>query len=471
MIGSEKILLTILGALIVSFILNIFDNILLMGFIFCALLAFCTSLFLVKVKVMNKGLFLLFSLIFLFHIIIVLFVYYANFQPFGNGLGDFVGYDQNAKIIYSRLHNGDFSVGGLESTSHYYAVLLGYIYFFTAPSMLIGQLFNAWLSALISVLAYFIVIEIFGKNKYALLVGVIVALYPSLLFFGSLLLKDALITFLSLVAVLLIIKLIKNFSYGFFAIFYLISGLIFHFRFYIGFAVIFTFVISWLIFYNFDIKKKFIYVLIFIALFGFLPQVFMIDRAGYWGNILFKQYLNQKTISYYRNVAYAPEPQYVKEPENKPSQLENNFSENQDTSGSTFNIDTNFKNPLNFIRGYSLSFVYSVLSPLPWQIKYKRQLYAFAETIPWYILLFFIIKGLIINFKRYYKKITPLLIFSFLILGNIALFINNFGIITRIRIPAVICLLCLLPFGIEGRNIFYDCTKKIYINFKKWKQK
>lgn len=480
----EKILLIISGVLFALGIFSVFDKILPTGLIFCIFLSVLTLLFFLKIKNKSKELYALFVIVFLFHIATVLFVYYAQFQPFSNGLGDFVEYNQNAEIINSRLHSGDFSVGGLKNTSHYYSVLIGYIYFFTLPSALVGQLFNAWLSALISVLAYFIVVEISGSRKKAVLTGSIVAIYPSLLFYGSLLLKDALVALLSLCAIFLTIRLIKGFKYNYFILFYLVAGSVFHFRFYIGFAVIFTFVVCWALFSNLDIKKRIIYLLVFAFLFGFLPQIFMIDKAGYWGSNLFKQYFNQKTISYYREVAYAPVSQPIEQPPTKPQESENNnlqtnnnpqtnnnSPEKSDTSGSTFGIETNFSNPILFIKGYITSFIYTVLSPLPWQIKYKRQLFALIESIPWYILLFFIIKGIIKNFKTHYKVFSPLLLFGIIILGNIALFINNFGIITRIRIPAFICLLCFLTFGIKENSVVYKYPQKIYNYSKKWLNK
>ena len=466
----EKFLTIIITAISVLGVFSFFDKVLAVSAILCVFLAAVTLLFLSKTKIGTKEIYTLFFIVFLLHIAAALFIYYAHFQPFADGSGDFVEYNYNAQKVAERLNAGNFSLAGLQglyypitSSSQYFAVLIGYIYAFTIPNMLIGQLFNAWLAALIALLSYLIVIEISGSKNGAFLVGIIVALYPSLLFFGSLLLKDALIAFLSLCGVLLIIKLIKNFRYSIFALFYLLSGAVLHFRFYIGYAVIFTFLICWSLFSNLNFKKRIIYILLAVFLFGFLPQIFVLGDAGYWGNNLFRQYLNQKTISYYRQTAYAPDTSKTDTSKTDTSKT--------DTSGSTFDIDTNFSNPVAFIKGYAISFIYAVLSPFPWQIKYKRQLFSLIEIIPWYILLFFITKGIIKNIKRYYKVFSPLMLFSLIILGNIALFINNFGIITRIRIPAFICLLCFLPFGSIDKNIIYDYFKKIYINLKKWRQK
>ena len=202
-----------------------------------------------------------------------------------------------------------------------------------------------------------------------------------------------------------------------------------------------------------------------IFLFGFIPQFLVIGGFGYWGNNLFIQYLNPKTVSYYREIAYAPKVGDLAKYGSAPT--EDGVDVEADSSaGSTFDVDTNLNNPLIFIKNSAVSFGYTLLGPFPWQIKRKSQLFTLAETIPLYVLLFFIIKGAIKNFKQYYIKnykiFFPLVIFSLAILGSIALFINNFGIITRIRIPAIICLLCFLPFGLSQENIIYTYLDKIY---------
>jgi len=122
--------------------------------------------------------------------------------------------------------------------------------------MFIGQLFGVWLAIISSVLTYFIVIEIGGSKKWAFLTGLIVAIYPSYLFFGSLLLKDTLVIPLLLAGLLLTLKLIKNFSWRNFVFFYIILGFVIHFRFYVGYALLFTFIPCWLLLGKLQLKKK-----------------------------------------------------------------------------------------------------------------------------------------------------------------------------------------------------------------------
>ena len=73
--------------------------------------------------------------------------------------------------------------------------------------------------------------------------------------------------------------------------------------------------------------------------------------------------------------------------------------------------------------------------------------FALLETIPWYLLFLFIIKAIYQLVKKDNKLALSLIFFSLMVLVAITIFINNFGIITRIRIPAFIALLCLIPLG------------------------
>jgi len=74
-------------------------------------------------------------------------------------------------------------------------------------------------------------------------------------------------------------------------------------------------------------------------------------------------------------------------------------------------VKLEFDNPLMFVVNYLKSFVYVLLGPLPWQMKYPRHFLALFETIPWYFLLFFIIKGIVASVKSY-RIAVPLIIFS-----------------------------------------------------------
>jgi len=255
----------------------------------------------------------------------------------------------------------------------------------------------------------------------------------------------------------------------------------------------FGFIISWFLISTFNLKKRIIYGIIIFFLLGFSPQFL---GYGYYGFKDFKRFLNPKTITYYREVVYAPpvQPSQVQSPTTTPPTTTPQTVVPQPTTpqpttpqtatpqtatpqttvsqpvppllserrSSSILVKTGFENPITFIKNTSLSFIYSLLGPFPWQLTHLKHLLVLPEVIAWYFLLFFIIKGIIESIKKQNKIILPLVLFSCLVLGVLATFINNFGIITRIRIPAFLSLLCLFPLGFKRlKNIKTPFLKDI----------
>jgi len=447
------------GCLLLS-VLSFIDKALSMGVIFVFFLA-SVSLFIInrfRGEKQRRILSALFLIVFSLQIMAVLFFYYTGFQPFSGGYGDYVFYDELAQEIVGRVHQGNFSLQDLY-IPNYYPAIIGYIYIFTIPSMLMGQLLNAWLIALITVFIYLITREIGRSEKEGFLMGLIASIYPSLVFFGNLMLKDALAALLCMVGLLLTLKIVKGFSWSKFLVFYIILTALIHFRFYVGFALMFGFIISWFLVSALGFKKRVIYGVILLFLLGFSPWFL---NLGYYGFKNLGSFLNVEKITFYREKVYAPSvqsPQIQSQPTTpqldapQADTLQPDVSQPAvtriDRGGSSIVIKTGFENPLIFLRNTALSFACAFLGPFPWQIKRLKHLLVLPELIAWYFLLFFVIKGTIKSIKEQYRVILPVFIFSILIFGTLALFITNFGIITRIRIPAFLSLLCLFPLGFK----------------------
>ena len=258
------------------------------------------------------------------------------------------------------------------------------------------------------------------------------------------------------------LKLIKNFIWRNFLIFYIILGTLIHFRLYTGFVLLFTFIFCWLLLSKLNLRKKIIYGIIIILFLGFLPQI---SGYGYYGISTIKYYFNPERITYYREVVYVPSTEI---PSTKfPSVKTQSTDISSIGKNSTIKVETNFEHPLKFLGNFLESYIYVLLGPFPWQMKYSRHYFALFETIPWYFLFFFIIKGTTESIKKY-RSTLPLIIFSLGTLGILALFVPNFGIITRIRIPSFIALLCLLPFGLNLKNQYLNKIEK-YLTKPLWK--
>ena len=448
-----------------------FDRGLALGLIVLALLMIITFFLLSKLGLKDKTLFRLLIIALIIHLGAVLFIYYFDFQPFSEGTGGYKNCHIIATEISENFKQGNFSFEGVPHYENerypyrYYGLIIGVLYTITVPEMVIGQIFGVWLAILAIIFVYLIVKELGVSKKWAFIIGLMANFYPSYLFYSSLLLKDGLIVTLALMNIFLCLRLIKNFSWKKFIVFYLGLGLLIHFRIYIGYALFFAFIVSWILLSKLNpLKKKVIYGIIIVILLGFLPEI-SIDQ-GFYGIKTFKSFFNPETLVYYQQEAYFPssfrpgEADSISEPlaeeiKTKPEEIKG--------------YDSSWPKPKEEIKGYDSSwpkeeisfeekpyryllnefkyFIYISFGPLPWQLKKPIHYFALLEMIPWYILFLFIIKGIYQSIKNRNKLVFPLILFSLMVLVSISIFVNNFGIITRIRVPAFIVLLSLIPLG------------------------
>lgn len=461
------------GFFLISLVIFLLDRVLATGLLFFCLLVFSTLLILKKIVVIDKKLYALILVGILVHLFVALFIYYANFNPFSGG-SDSDMYHQTAIEISRRFKEGNFSLSGLY-LNHYFPVIIGIIYLVILPNQLVGQMFAVWLFIVSIIILYFLISEIGGSAKMRFFAILAVIFYPSYLYFGSTLLKDIIVVPLILSGLLLSVKMYKNFkALQFLSFFITLTGLI-HLRFYIGFALMFSFIICWFLISNFNRRNRLIYGIVFIFLLGFSPQIL---GNGYYGHKSIQGFLSPQRIAFFREIVYAPTSKSISTPTpalvpaptpvsaltpastsvpitiptSIPTTAPVFAEEVPGGKGSSYIIETGFdKGVFSFLKNYSLSFAYAILGPPPWQLKEKRHLFFLLETIPLYFLFSFSIfnifkkikKEKLDNFLKIYKFTLPMLVFSLMAFGALSLYINNFGIIARIRIPMLISLLAV----------------------------
>ncbi|OGI67964.1 hypothetical protein A2738_03910 [Candidatus Nomurabacteria bacterium RIFCSPHIGHO2_01_FULL_42_15] len=454
-----------------------------------------------KLGMRDRRAYILFGISLLIHILAVLFIYAFDFQPFSGGGGDYGSYHKTAVLITDEIGQGnllpDIEIRGVP---HHFPTIIGYVYFFTVPSMVVGQLFNAFVASVGIMLLYFIVLEFSQSFRWAFGIGLLANLYPSFLFYSSLLLKDVFVVLFALVGAFLMLRILKRFSWGLFALFYISLIALTHFRFYVGIVLLMAFSISWFLLSSKPIKARFAYGLGMIFLLGFIPQMF---GMGYYGFSTLRHYTNPDTLTYYQDIAYTgkdvaspssvpPAPDVVSPPPPAPStpvdvtpsssapptpivdpvppptpstpfgELLEESSSSGENSGFTSTVDlkVSFGSPMAFITTFPKSFAFVAIGPFPWQFTADRHYLALLETIPWTILSVLALLG-IIHTLRSRHRVLSLAIFSFGLFLILTIYINNFGITTRIRMPAFFLLLAFVPFGV----VEYQRWKYYIYNF------
>lgn len=396
--------------------------------------------------------FILLGLVLVLHLSMALFIFYTEFYaPVGGSPGDQMSYDRTAISISEDFRQGDFSYASIKAqlarnnVVHLYPVVIGVIYAISLPSLLVGMMFSVWLAVVSVLLLYYLTLELGVSRKGAFLVGLIGSIYPSYLFLGSMLLKDTIVVPLVLLGLFLIIKIIKQFAWRYFLVFYLALAFLVHLRFYIGIVLLFTFMISWPFLMGFNWKQKLLYGIIVLPLLGLVPQAF---GSGYYGISSIMDYTDPEKIKMYRELAYTDRELAGVIVDVSASQ----FQEFEPRGpGATVIVEAGIDNPFSFIRNYFISFSYVLLGPFPWHLKHPNHLFTLLETIPWVVMFFFIIWGSIRSIKQW-KLMLPILFFGFGTILVLSLLIDNFGVYMRLRIPAFLAFLALLPLYFQKKK-------------------
>ena len=401
-----------------------------------------------KIGMWDGSLRLLFVFVLMTHLAGALFVYYADFYAPLETQGDQPRYQGVAVRIAEDFRQGNFSLGSIAEhqkeyvISAWYPVMLAVFYAFIMPSQVLGIVISVWLAIIGIFLVCGIARELGASNKAASFAGFAAALYPTYGYLGGLLLKDVLVVPLVLLGTLLLVKMIKRFSWTQFLLLYIVLFALIQLRFYIGFIVMYAFVFVWPFFLGFTLKKKLSYGFLALALIGTIP---MFLGHGYFGIKSLKHYTSSAIIVLYRESAYVPTAPSSTPPDNLVFVPPKNVPSPKGPDA-TVVVKAEFDRPLLFIRNSFVSFFYVLMGPFPWHLKLSRHLFTLVETIPWAVMFVFIIRGIVLSREKW-RIMLPILLVGFGIIFVISFLIDNFGVYMRIRMPAFLLLMALSPFG------------------------
>ena len=420
-------------------------------------------LLLKKLGLFSSSILLLFCIALCIHLGATFFIHYTNFYPFGGGQGDQYLYHGAAVTIAVDFQQGIFSVERIQEAltahrmQHWYPVLLGMLYALTLPALIVGKILSVWFVCVAITLLFLISRELGATERGAFIAGLLGSLYPSFLYFGSLLLRESAIVALVLLASFLLLKCIKEFSWQKFFALYAVFLVLVHLRFYVGIVAVSVAAFSLFFFQKISWDRRSKEAFVVVLLLGFVPQL---SGYGYYGMNAFITFLHPEKIQTYRETAYVPRdiPQtQPKAPEPIPQEpvKQEPVKPEPKGQGSTVVVKVDTKNPLIFVAQNLVSFVYVTLGPFPWHIKYSRQLFVLLETIPWIFLFLLNMLGAFSAFRNRWRQMLPIILIAYSLLFMISLFMDNFGVYMRIRMPAFLLLLALAPlsFPLLGRLV------------------
>lgn len=123
--------------------------------------------------------------------------------------------------------------------------------------------------------------------------------------------------------------------------------------------------------------------------------------------------------------------------------------QNLATGGSAFRPETDISTPLQSLQYLPIGLVFFVLAPFPWQIGSLLSLMTLPEMVVWYALLGFVVFGAWHLVRRHFNRSEPVLILALLTTVIYALVEGNAGTAYRHRAQIVVVFLIFAAVGLD----------------------
>ena len=373
-----------------------------------------------------------------------------SFDQIGKLAGDGLVYDQLAKYIAERwqVEGLDLSwlwTGKVKFSS--FAYCIGLLYYFTGPSTWLTYLIMALISGFAVVGVYLTGVRFFGE-RVGWFAGVFTALLPSSVLWTCLMLKEAPTMLGVVVCLYCVLAALEKprllHLAAFLASIYMLQLLRAYVAFMVGFAAVSALIIAW---GGGQSWPGYLVRIAVVAVVALAVSLWVDSSMGGSEEELDRaaQYLNIQRLAMTQNAKTA----YLK--------------------------DTQYNSALEAIEFLPLGVTYFLLSPFPWQLGSFISTLAYADIVPWYLLLTYAALGLI----RAGRQASPVkfVIVLCLFLGSICivygLVSGNAGTAWRHRtqIVPVFMLLAAIEVSMRHRLISWfpgdtDEDDRLMVQFK-----
>ncbi len=336
---------------------------------------------------------------------------FGGFYPLASGHDD--GFYFGAAADAAR----GADVGVLPS---FYPRALGFLFYLTGPDLIVGKMLNVVAGALSVAVGVLLARDLAREEavldgesepetqaageRAAHLAGFALCFYPSLLWYSTQLVKDPILVFFGLWALLLAIRTLRRPQ--FFPVLLLLGAIygLFIFRTYAALALIFA-----ILLFTLRFRRQWLLPMVLAAALGPLAI-----GQGVFGWNQIQPWLDAERLESFREVVYS-------------------------TGGSAANVQVDYSNPLRFLLTYPYSFATAMFGPFLWQWRGGASLAAVPEVLVIWPLIPLWLSGWR-EIARGRKGRAPggyaalLLLFSVILVGAVALFSDNIGANTRLRL-------------------------------------
>jgi 4-amino-4-deoxy-L-arabinose transferase-like glycosyltransferase len=306
----------------------------------------------------------------------------------------------------------DFSGSGWGMT-----YVVAAIYFFVGRNILALQFFTSVAGALTAPLAFFCAYDIFQNRRVAKISCLAIAFFPSLIIWSSQGLKDGMIVFLLMLAMVALLQILKQFNVAFIIVLFLALFGIFALRFYLFFALVFAIVGSFVI--SGDISfPSFVRRVAAIVVLGSALMLFGVTKLA-----------ERQTERFDLNA------------------LNDSRSYQAKTANSGFGEELDVSTPEGALQALPIGFIHLMFAPFPWQINSVRQLFTLPEMLIWWSSLPFLVMGISYTLKYRLKKSIAILLFTSLLTIAYSIFQGDIGTAYRMRSQLLIFYLMFVAAG------------------------
>lgn len=296
--------------------------------------------------------------------------------------------------------------------------LVASIYFITGKNIFAAQSFCAVVGAATAPLVFFCSRMIYNNLQVAKIAAYSVAVFPSFVIWSGQLLKDGLIVFLLVSAMILTMRLREKFTYSTLGLLILALFGVMSLRFYIFYMVVVAVVGSFVIGLSKSntsiLFRLLLIVLLGVALTYFGPGERMSVELTTFGNL---------------------------------ERIQQSKSDLSKRANSGYGEELDVSTTEGALAALPVGFFYLMFAPIPWEATNLRQAITIPEVILWWMLIPFIIVGLLYTVKNKPRSALPILVFSLLVTLAYSLFQGNVGTAYRQRTQIQVFLFIFIAVG------------------------
>ncbi|HUR99738.1 MAG TPA: glycosyltransferase family 39 protein [Pyrinomonadaceae bacterium] len=297
--------------------------------------------------------------------------------------------------------------------------LVGAIYLALGPSLFAAQSLCAVVGAATAPLVYFLANKIFLNKRVSRFSAIAIAFFPSFIIWSSQLMKDGLIIFLLVLAILMVMRLQEQFSWV--TVIILIVSLlgILSLRFYIFYMVALAVTGSFLIGVSGTGQSIFRRTGLLVVIGLGLTYFGVINNAS-------------SDIENYGRL------ERVQRSRLGLQSAESGYGEELDVSTTS-----------GALTAIPVGFAYLMLAPFPWQMANVRQAITLPEVLLWWAMIPLMVAGIWYALRNRLRSAFPILFFSLMLTLSYSIFLGNVGTAYRQRTQIQVFLFIFIAVGWE----------------------